>query len=254
MLISRSGLATVLVAALVTGCAGSPAVGTTPIATGTPIAETASPAPTIALSWAGPTDSPHPSSAGLAAFTTPVPPGAGTPWTGIDWHKVAPDDPLAQVRSVLRWGGGFVALGAPIPVGEASRTPVWVSTDGATWRPLDAAVFGPATIVRQHLDQGSPVRARWHRTERDLRDPGRIHRSRGWRRAGSHDLPISGRRSMDTNGAERPSDGVTWLHTDAYEEFYSGAMLADGRTLISIGSNNDPNPVWIGTITVIPPG
>ena len=48
---------------------------------------------------------------------------------------------------MLRWRGGYVAVGAPVESGEASRTPMWVSADGGTWHPLDAGVLGPATIV-----------------------------------------------------------------------------------------------------------
>jgi hypothetical protein len=47
-------------------------------------------------------------------------------------------------------------------------------------------------------------------------------------------------------------DGTTWKHADAYENFYSGGMVASGDKVLSIGSNNDPNPVWIGTMTVVP--
>jgi hypothetical protein len=47
-------------------------------------------------------------------------------------------------------------------------------------------------------------------------------------------------------------DGTTWKHADAYENFYSGGMVASGGKVLSIGSNNDPNPLWIGTMTVVP--
>jgi hypothetical protein len=149
MLISRSGMATVLLAALVAGCAGDPTVRATltPTPTGNPSAETASLAPASASPSSAMPTSPQPSPAGLGSFTTPVPPGAGTAWSGISWRKLVSDDPLTQVRSVLRWRGGFVALGAVMASGATSRTPVWVSADGAAWRQLDADVFGPATVV-----------------------------------------------------------------------------------------------------------
>jgi hypothetical protein len=83
----------------------------------------------------------------LQGFSTSVPPDAATAWTGIEWQKVAPGDPLGQVRSVVRWRGGFVALGAEVMADDVWRTPVWVSPDGATWQSLGADVFGPATIV-----------------------------------------------------------------------------------------------------------
>jgi hypothetical protein len=48
---------------------------------------------------------------------------------------------------VLRWRGGFVAIGAPAATGDTSHTPVWVSTDGGTWRLLHPDVLGPSAIV-----------------------------------------------------------------------------------------------------------
>ncbi|HEY5437030.1 MAG TPA: hypothetical protein VIK13_17515, partial [Candidatus Limnocylindrales bacterium] len=140
--------------ALSTLLAGCASAATTTIAPAdSPIVE-ASPAATFP---SVPTFSPAPSPSQLAppvslplgppAFTTPVPPDAATAWKSISWRKLKADDPLAQVRSVVRWRGGFVALGAEIATGEGSRTPVWVSPDGATWRPLDTDVLGPATIV-----------------------------------------------------------------------------------------------------------
>ena len=83
----------------------------------------------------------------LDGFSTPIPPDPATPWTGIDWRTVKADDPLAQVRSVVRWQGGFVALGAEVMADATWRTPVWISADGATWQPLGPNVFGPATVV-----------------------------------------------------------------------------------------------------------
>ena len=91
--------------------------------------------------------SPAQSQAMLQGFSTAVPPDPATAWTGIDWRQVEADDPLAQVRSVVRWRGGFVALGAEVMTDGTWRTPAWVSIDGATWRPLGADVFGPATVV-----------------------------------------------------------------------------------------------------------
>lgn len=153
MLLNHSALLTVLLAVLVAGCAVDATTSATTSATptGTLSAATASPAPATTMpSAAVPTVPPHPSPASLGGFTLAVPPDAATAWTGINWRKLVTDDPLAQVRSVVRWRGGFVAVGAPIATGATSatsRTPVWVSTDGADWRLLDTEVFGPATIV-----------------------------------------------------------------------------------------------------------
>ncbi|HEX2705522.1 MAG TPA: hypothetical protein VHM65_07165, partial [Candidatus Lustribacter sp.] len=143
----------VLLAVLVAGCAVDPTTSATASATstGAPPAVTSSRAPSTTMpSAAMPTVSPHPSPASLGDFRLAVAPDAATAWTGINWRKLVTDDPLAQVRSVVRWRGGFVAVGEPIATGATgatSRTPVWVSTDGADWRLLDTEVFGPATIV-----------------------------------------------------------------------------------------------------------
>src|SRR5450759_4106092 len=56
------------------------------------------------------------------AFTTPQPPPETATWRGIRWRRLASDDPLSLVRSVLRWRGGFIAVGW-----DASTTPIWTS-------------------------------------------------------------------------------------------------------------------------------
>lgn len=73
------------------------------------------------------------------AFTTPRPPSASAAWSGLRWRRLAPDDPLNLVTSVLRWSGGFIAVGW---VPRLPATPVWTSTDGKRWEPL---LFGTAT-------------------------------------------------------------------------------------------------------------
>lgn len=123
----------------------TPGSSSSPFSRTTPSPE--SPTPANSTSTSAPTVNPPPSSSGAPAFVTPIPPAATTAWTGITWKELAPEDPLAQVRSVVRWRNGFVAVGTPLAIGETSRTPVWVSGDGGAWRPLDAAVFGPSTIV-----------------------------------------------------------------------------------------------------------
>ncbi len=66
------------------------------------------------------------------AFTTPLPPASAT-WTGLDWRRLAPDNPLSLVTSVVRWRHGFVAVGQS---SGSPATPVWTSADGAHWDPL----------------------------------------------------------------------------------------------------------------------
>jgi hypothetical protein len=80
-------------------------------------------------------------------FVTPVPPGAGEGWTGIDWRELSSDDPLSHVRSMTRWSGGYMAVGDAEATGGLAHTPVWTSVDGAIWDLLGADVFGSATIV-----------------------------------------------------------------------------------------------------------
>jgi hypothetical protein len=117
--------------------------GTSPGAVATP-----TPIPALApVATTSPQPSPSPSPTSPPAFVTPIPPAEDVAWTGIAWRKLAADDPLGQVRSWLRWRGGYVAVGAPVATGDSSHTPVWVSADGGTWRQLDADVLGPATIV-----------------------------------------------------------------------------------------------------------
>ncbi len=86
-----------------------------------------------------------------SAFVTPEPPPPMAAWASIRWTQLAPDDPLARVRSVTRWRGGFVALGL-----EASgATPIWTSADGAHWQALPfntAGTFWPGLRVLQVVE------------------------------------------------------------------------------------------------------
>lgn len=101
---------------------------------------TAAPSPT-------PTVTPTPAPVGAGGFRTPAPPPAGATWKGIRWRKVAADDPLAHVRSVTRWAGGFVAVGDIARTDGAAGTKTWVSSDGRTWNLLGPTVFGASAIV-----------------------------------------------------------------------------------------------------------
>jgi hypothetical protein len=83
----------------------------------------------------------------LGGFTTNPPSGSDATWASLTWRNLDAGDPLAQVRSVVRWHGGYLALGADQAEGDTTWTPVWTSADGVTWQPLPLAVFYPDTIV-----------------------------------------------------------------------------------------------------------
>ena len=105
-------------ASLGTGAASVPPSALTP--TGTAIPTPAAPTP------AGPS---------IDTFATAVPPPATATWRAIHWQRLAPDNPLRLVQSVLRWRGGYVAVGSAVS-GGATTTPVWISRDGGTWMPV----------------------------------------------------------------------------------------------------------------------
>lgn len=147
----------IVIVLLLAGCASStatpspsPVPATTPaspaIATPTaasPITASPTPAPSA-------TATPVPSTAGgpRPGVTTPVPPAEDVAWTSLSFAPLAAADPVASIRSMARFQGGFVAVGAPATNHDGSaRTPVWTSTDGGTWTPLDPAVLGPSTAV-----------------------------------------------------------------------------------------------------------
>jgi hypothetical protein len=95
------------------------------------------------------TTTPTPAGPSPDAFTTFVPPPETATWSGIHWRRLAADDPLSLVRSVLRWRGGFLALGW-LTSGGLTPTPVWTSTDGAHWEPLPFATgttFWPGLLI-----------------------------------------------------------------------------------------------------------
>ncbi|MGZ6265384.1 MAG: hypothetical protein ACXWN4_00570 [Candidatus Limnocylindrales bacterium] len=87
------------------------------------------------------------------AFVTAFPPPAGATWIAIEWNRLAAEDPQNLVASVLRWRGGFIAVGSGIvdpASGATLTTPVWTSTDGASWEPLPSGTgttFWPGARV-----------------------------------------------------------------------------------------------------------
>ncbi len=104
----------------------------------TPTRSTATPGPGVAV----PAQLAHPLP---VAFTAPPPEPAA--WAALTWRRLAPDDPLAAVRSVVTSGGQSVAIG-DIP--GATSTTVWSSTDATHWQPLrnnTATSFWPNTTI-----------------------------------------------------------------------------------------------------------
>ena len=146
-----SCILSVVAALVVASCAAALSPSPSPPASPSPSASASASAAMTASAepsaTASPTLTPTPPPTGPVAFTTPVPAGATTAWTGITWRKLSAADPRNDVRSVVRWNGGFVAVGHPVAQGGTSRTPLWTSSDGATWHSLPAATLGPATVV-----------------------------------------------------------------------------------------------------------
>lgn len=113
-----------------------------------------SPSPTATAASEQPSTSPTPAgppTAGPATdvFGIPVPPAESATWTAIQWRRLAPDDPLRLVQSVLRWRGGYIAVGS-VDSGGSNSTPVWTSRDGGLWMsvPFDTATtFWPGLLV-----------------------------------------------------------------------------------------------------------
>ena len=109
---------------------GGVTVSPSPISTGTPLPTPAAPTPAVAT-----TDT----------FAMPLPPPATATWSAIHWQRLAQTDSLTLVRSVLRWRGGFIAVGS-----GGSSTPVWTSQDGADWESLPfntANTFWPGLLI-----------------------------------------------------------------------------------------------------------
>jgi len=114
--------------ALLAGCAPAPNATTAP--TGPPIVE-ASPtaaSPGVSTLPASPSPSPLASPVGLPAFTTPVPPGAGTAWSwtssdGRSWRAMR-----ISATGPTNKGGWPLQMLTLTPIGV-----LWIGNDGSTW-------------------------------------------------------------------------------------------------------------------------
>lgn len=164
MLASRRSLQVIVLAVLLAGCGVAPTPIASPTPPGAPTAAPASSSPAApaatmkpfvpsvspsAVPTPSPTGTPRvsPPPLGAGGFTTPIPADPAAAWTGIRWTKVAATDPLAHVRSVTRWAGGFVATGDLVTTGTSAHTRAWSSADGGRWELLGADVFGPSAVV-----------------------------------------------------------------------------------------------------------
>ncbi|MDP9483693.1 MAG: hypothetical protein M3P84_10785, partial [Chloroflexota bacterium] len=143
MQVARPRRFTVSVIALVlAACTSAPVPSATTVPSATP------PGPSAKPTLVAPSSAPAtPDAPADRLLLTQVPPGADLGWLGITWRKLDTDDPLAQVRSIVAWRGGYVAIGAPIRSGASSMTPVWTSADGGAWQRLGPEVFGPTSLV-----------------------------------------------------------------------------------------------------------
>lgn len=123
-----------LAMALATACSatqtGAPRVASSPTTSAVPAA------PVASVAAPGPTGT----SQGFAA-PAPLPPGAT--WTAVRWVPLDPASPLALLRAVVPWSGGYLGLGsAP---GAPYFTSTWTSPDGVRWTAAER--FASATIL-----------------------------------------------------------------------------------------------------------
>jgi len=145
-------IAIFLLATLLAGCASStsrsPSPASSQIASPTALPTSASSVAPSQIATPAPTATP-------AALATPVPPEAALGWTGIAWRKLAADDPLARIRNVTTWRGGYIGRSDPVTIDGAApasgdpnvHTPLWVSTDGRSWEPLGTDAIGSEIVV-----------------------------------------------------------------------------------------------------------
>ena len=140
----RDGLAAAAVVLVVVGIAVAIAKpwGDTgqPAASGPPAAAAATPSATPSRSSAPPAPSALPSYPPRpqpVAFTTAPRPRSDR-WVGLDWQRLAPDDPLGIVRTEVTLGETSVAIG---DIRGTTSTTVWASTDRTHWQPLDGGTL-----------------------------------------------------------------------------------------------------------------
>ncbi len=148
----RDGLAALAVALVVVGIGlaiAKPWGGSGPPAASAPPAvaavrpSAASSASAVPKSPALPTYLPHPLP---VAFSAAPPPRSDT-WAGLEWQRLAPDDPLGAVRSEATSSDTSVAIG---DIQGTTSTTVWSSIDGIQWKPVDSGTstsFWPGITI-----------------------------------------------------------------------------------------------------------
>jgi hypothetical protein len=87
-------------------------------------------APSAGASAASPGASSRASSSDASTFQLGAP--ADAVWASVQWQQLDPGQALGQVQRVVRWPGGFLALGSD----HAGGTPLWSSADGQAWDPV----------------------------------------------------------------------------------------------------------------------
>jgi hypothetical protein len=143
MQVARAGRITAgVIGLMLAACATATVPSATPVPSASGNAPTAK--PTNVTSSKAPAT---PAAPGDRLLLTQVPPAADLGWARITWRKLAADDPLALVRSIVAWRGGYIAVGAPVPTGASSTTPVWTSTDGGAWQPVGPDQFGSSALL-----------------------------------------------------------------------------------------------------------
>ena len=121
-----------------------------PAASGSPrvaeVSPSAADTPSSALpgSTAQPIHLGHP----LAVAFTTAPAPVSDAWAGVEWHRLATDDPLGIVRTMVTSGEDSVAIG---DIEGTTSTTVWASTDRTHWQPLDrgtsASLWSGLTMI-----------------------------------------------------------------------------------------------------------
>jgi hypothetical protein len=198
---------------------------------------------------------------------------------GATWDPV-PDDAAAfadaEVRSIVRFGGEYVAVGVLGSVQRYTGSVAWTSPDGLSWTRVDApdllrgraialveAPFGGLVAVGSDLDEGeayawtSPDGRSWTLapSEPSRQYPGKVRMT---------DLTVVGDEVIGVGnyvGLQRgtaiswvTSDGRTWRQATSAPvqeqgEFY--AVAAAGPGLVAVGSFGAPDD-YIPTVWLSP--